>query len=82
MLRSAIANCLVMLVVSGVACAQAEKPINASVCDLKDNPDAYNHKLIQVEGTVSYEFENFSLNDGESPGIQGYTLADVWGRCP
>jgi len=38
-----------------------------SVCALQANPDAYNHKLIEVRGIVSHGFEDFTLSD---PGCE------------
>jgi hypothetical protein len=41
----------------------AEKPVKVAVCTLQASPAAYNHKLIEVSGLVSYGFEQFSHSD-------------------
>jgi hypothetical protein len=45
-----------------VWCEEPEK-VSVSACQLKDNPGAYNHKLIEVTGFVSHGFEDFGLFD-------------------
>ena len=82
MLRSVTVSLLVILFVSGTLFAQAEKPVKVSVCELKNNPDAYNHKLIQVEGTVSHEFEDFSLKDTACPDFKNTTWLMYGGDAP
>ncbi len=67
MLRSTITGFLLILIASGIACAQVEKPITVSACQLKNDPDTYDHKLIQLQGTVSSEFEDFTLRDRRCP---------------
>ena len=52
------------------ALAQEEKPITVSVCDLKNNPDAYNHKLVQLQGGISHEFEDFSIRNAGCPDFK------------
>lgn len=46
-------------------CGQAlcQEPQPVSVCDLSKNQAAYNHKLIQVTGFISHDFEDFTLFD-------------------
>ena len=80
--RSAIVNCLLMLIVSGVAFGQVEKPLTVSVCDLKKNPDAYNHQVIQIQGTVSHEFEDFSLHDAMCPEFENTPWLMYGGDVP
>src|SRR5258708_1679564 len=40
-----------------------EEAAKVRVCQLKADPPAYNHKLIEVTGFVSHAFEDFSLFD-------------------
>src|ERR1700681_4643540 len=40
-----------------------EKPDKVSLCQLKSDPAAYNHKLVEVTGLVSHGFEDFTLSD-------------------
>jgi len=40
-----------------------DAPQAVTVCQLKGDPAAYNHKLVEVTGFVSHAFEDFSLFD-------------------
>jgi len=40
-----------------------EEPQKVTVCQLKDNPAAHNHELIEVTGFVRHGFEDFGLFD-------------------
>ena len=40
-----------------------EQPESVTVCQLKSDPAAYNHKLVEVTAFVSHAFEDFSLFD-------------------
>ena len=51
----------------------ATERIKVSYCELKKNPVAYNHKLIEVTGFVSKGFENFTLFDPACP-----SYPEVW----
>jgi hypothetical protein len=53
--------------------AFCEEPVKVTLCELKKNPAAYNHKLVEVTEFVSYGFENFSLFD---PNCSDWP--DVW----
>ncbi len=44
-----------------------EEPQKVSACQLKSDPPAYNHKLIEVEAFVSHDFEDFTLFDPACP---------------
>jgi hypothetical protein len=46
---------------AGAACEEA--PVKASVCNLQDDPAAWNHKLVEVTGFVSHDFEDFTIFD-------------------
>jgi len=50
-----------------------EQPIKVSYCELKKDPVAYNHKLVEITAFVSHGFEDFTLFD---PTCSGYF--DVW----
>lgn len=45
----------------------AENPVRVSSCQVKNNPAAYNHKLIEVTAFVSHGFEDFTLFDPDCP---------------
>jgi hypothetical protein len=53
--------------------AFCEEPVKVTLCELKKNPTAYNHKLIEVTEFVSYGFEHFALFD---PNCSEWP--DVW----
>ena len=40
-----------------------EEPAKVSLCDVKKDPVAYNHKLLEVTGFVSHGFEDFAFMD-------------------
>jgi len=40
-----------------------EEPQKVTVCQIQKDPAAFNHKLIEVEGFVSSDFEDFTLFD-------------------
>jgi hypothetical protein len=46
-----------------VADGSYEEPTKVTVCQLKNDPAAYNHKLVQVTGFISRGFEDFTLFD-------------------
>ncbi len=41
----------------------AEEPVKLTVCQLLEDPGRYNHRLIEINGTVNRGFENFTLSD-------------------
>src|SRR5258708_666505 len=50
-----------------------EEPAAVSVCQLKSDPPANNHKLVKVTGLVSHGFEDFTLQDSACPAA-----SEVW----
>lgn len=63
---------IVMLLCVGFAAAQrptssasptASEPKNVTLCELAQDPAAYNHALVKVSGTASQGFENFTFAD-------------------
>jgi hypothetical protein len=63
MKRFCITAMLLAVVTACGARAACEDRQSVSVCDLSTNRAAYNHKLIQVEGFISHDFEDFTLFD-------------------
>jgi hypothetical protein len=60
---------------SFVAIAACEEEAdNVTVCQLKNDPAAYNHRLVEVTGFVSHDFEDFTLNDPTCPSWPGVWL--------
>lgn len=58
---------LLAVVASLVAVGLGEVPQKITVCDLKNDPVAYNHKLVQLEGFVAHDFEDFTVFDPDCP---------------
>jgi hypothetical protein len=50
-----------------------EAPVKATVCQLKNDPAAYNHKLVEVTAFVSHGFEDFAMFDTACN-----TWPDIW----
>ena len=61
--------CLLSFAVVG----SGEEPRRVTACQLKKDPAAYNHKLLEVTGFISHGFEDFTLFDPSCP-----TGLDVW----
>src|SRR5579862_3607968 len=40
-----------------------EQPEKLTACQLKNDPGAYNHQLVEVTGFVSHDFEDFTIFD-------------------
>jgi hypothetical protein len=67
-------SCLLVFVLSVVAIGRCEQPIDVTVCQLKNDPPTYNHRLIRVTGFVSHAFEDFSISDPNCPSWPGVWL--------
>jgi len=50
-----------------------DERLKVSVCQLKNDPAAYNHKLVEVTGFISHGFEDFGISD---PACLSWP--DVW----
>src|SRR5215471_3972788 len=59
--------------VPGVAATEAQ-PATVTICQLKSDPAAYNHKLVEVTGFVSHAFEDFTVFDPTCPSWPGIWL--------
>lgn len=55
------------------ASSRSEERVKISYCELKKDPAAYNHKLIEVTGFISHGFEDFTLFE---PACSSYP--EVW----
>jgi hypothetical protein len=62
-----------ILALSLTTLAFSEVPQEVSVCELKADPAAFNHKLVQVTSFLSHGFEDFSLQE---PGCD--STFDIW----
>lgn len=49
------------------AALRCDEPVRVTVCELKANPAAYNHRVVEVTGFVSHGFEDFGLFDPSCP---------------
>jgi hypothetical protein len=76
--------CLLVFLLSGLVTSepaprdqlQANKtgePLKATVCELKNDPAAYNHKIVEITGFVSHAFEHFGISD---PACSSWP--DIW----
>lgn len=61
--RRAVAPLAALFVFCASAVALCQEPEKVSVCRLREDPGAFNHKLIEVTGFVSHGFEDFGLFD-------------------
>jgi hypothetical protein len=52
---------------------KTDERTKVTVCQLKENPAAYNHKLVEVTGFISHAFEDFTIFDPACP-----SWPDVW----
>ena len=51
-----------------------EEPQKVNICQVKNNPSAYNHKLIEVTAFVSHGFEDFGIFDPDCNSDTGVWL--------
>jgi hypothetical protein len=51
-----------------------EQPEKVTVCQLRNAPPTYNHKLIEVTAFVSHDFEDFTVFDPTCPSWPGVWL--------
>ena len=49
------------------AVSLGEAPEKISACKLKNDPAAYRHKLVEIEGFISHGFEDFTFSDPNCP---------------
>src|SRR5258707_10345033 len=57
----------ILIVLCAVTIARAEEPTKASICQLKKDPPAWNHKLVEVTGFVTHASRNFTVYDPTCP---------------
>ncbi len=65
---------LLLLILCVGASGLCEEPLKATVCQLKNDPPTYNHKLVEISGFVSHAFEDFTLFDPACPSWPGIWL--------
>lgn len=53
---------------------EEEVPVQVTICDLKNDPAKFNHKLLKISGFVSHGFEDFGMFDPACESRQGIWL--------
>ena len=61
--RALITSIVFFILVGSAAFAFSEEPERVSVCQLKADPGAFNHKLVQLTSFIAHGFEDFTLQD-------------------
>ena len=71
--------CLIWVLTAGwllsPGISNAEEALPVTVCQLLSDPAAYNHRLVEVSGTVTFTFEDFTLG---SDSCHGHSADGVW----
>lgn len=71
---SAIVVAICILFVTVNAQVQVEATAKVTLCQLKNDPNKYNHKLVEVTAFISHGFEDFTLFDLECTSKQSIWL--------
>lgn len=66
---------LTILLLALAAVAASQVPKKVTYCELKQNPAAYNHDLVEVTGFVSHGFEDFT---GFEPSCPDPDWTEIW----
>ena len=56
------------------ACGLQAQTVNTTVCNVLNNPKAFNGKMVQIKGTVMASFNQFVLTDGNC----GQQVNGIW----
>jgi hypothetical protein len=64
----------ILIVLSTVTIAHADEPIPTSICQLKKDPPAWNHKLVEVTGFVTHASHDFTVFDPACPSFPAIWL--------
>ena len=64
-MRSNLRTLVIVLIAS--AFSFGEEPDKVTACKIKNDPAAYSHKLVQIEGFISHGFEDFTFFDPNCP---------------
>jgi hypothetical protein len=57
----------ILIALLTVTISRGDEPVQVSVCQLKKNPPAYNHKFVEVTGFVTHAARNFTIYDPTCP---------------
>lgn len=66
---------LFLLATLAVIACRGEEVLRVTPCELSTDPARYHHRLVEVTGTVSQGFEDFTL---AAPECRQKALSDVW----
>jgi hypothetical protein len=66
---ASLRRCLIcsLFVLLTATIARAEDPLKVTTCQLKKDPPAYNHKLVEITGFVTHASHNFTIYDPLCP---------------
>lgn len=72
MLRTLALTFIVVLLSCTILASHATQkeriePEKVSLCQLKNDPAKYNHKLVEITGFISHGFEDFTISDPDCP---------------
>jgi hypothetical protein len=67
------AVCILLFVIAAFTASNCEEVSKVSLCQIKSDPAAFNHKLVEVTGFVSHDFEDFTVFDPTCDSWQ-----DIW----
>ena len=66
--------CILFVAIATVTIAAAEEPLKVTACQLKKNPPAYNHKLVEVTGFATHASHDFTFYDPNCPSFPAIWL--------
>ena len=73
---TALHRCLlgILIALATVTFSRAEEPAKVSICQLKKDPPAWNHKLVEISGFVTHASHNFTIFDPSCPSFPALWL--------
>ncbi len=64
----------VFIALATVTIAAAEEPIKTTICQLKKDPPAWNHKLVEITGFATHASHDFTVYDPNCPSFPAIWL--------
>ena len=64
----------ILFVLFTVTISAAEEPLKVTACQLKKNPPAYNHKVVEVTGFATHASHDFTFYDPNCPSFPAIWL--------
>jgi hypothetical protein len=73
---AAIRRCslCIAIILAAATISRAEEPLKVTACQLKKNPPAYNHKLVEVTGFATHASHDFTFYDPNCPSFPAIWL--------